>query len=88
MILHAGAASDPASHAARRRWAGVRTDRATRLTVFTAAGGPCTVPIDLGDGARRIGLHHAVPLQVDDLRAHLEPGDDPHRPKNCSPAAR
>ncbi|MFE3514106.1 calcium-binding protein [Streptomyces sp. NPDC059166] len=71
------AAAAPAATAAK---AHVTADWATRSITFTAAAGQANdlhvVPMDQGDGIRRIGFRDSVPLEPGEHCAYLEPGSD------------
>ncbi|WP_250291623.1 calcium-binding protein [Streptomyces atroolivaceus] len=79
-LLAAGLAAPPAvaAPAATRAKARIGADWAKQSITFTAARGQVNdlhvVPMDQGDGVRRIGFRDAVPLQPGDHCTYLEPG--------------
>ncbi|MER7700010.1 calcium-binding protein [Streptomyces sp. NPDC096095] len=80
--LAAGLTAAPAAAAptATGQKARVGADWSRQSITFTAAAGQANdlhvVPMDRGDGARRIGFRDAVPLEPGDHCAYLEPGYD------------
>ncbi|GAA2993551.1 calcium-binding protein [Streptomyces fulvorobeus] len=74
------AVAAPAAPAATEVKARVGADWVTQSIVFTATAGEANdlhvIPMDLGDGVRRIGFRDAVPLEPGDHCAYLEPGND------------
>ncbi|MEV0008549.1 calcium-binding protein [Streptomyces sp. NPDC047973] len=76
-LAAAPAAAAPTADAAKAR---VGADWATRSITFTAADGQANdlhvVPMDEGDGVRRIGFRDSVPLEPGEHCTYLEPGSD------------
>ncbi|MFH8371136.1 calcium-binding protein [Streptomyces sp. NPDC018031] len=76
-LAAAPAAGAPAATGAKAR---IDADWASRSIVFTAAAGQANdlhvIPMDTGDGVRRIGFRDAVALEPGDHCAYLTPGDD------------
>ncbi|KUF13577.1 MULTISPECIES: calcium-binding protein [Streptomyces] len=76
-LAAAPAAADSAAPGGKAR---VGADWAKQSITFTAAPGQVNdlhvVPMDQGDGVRRIGFRDAVPLQPGDHCTYLEPGDE------------